>query len=69
MSAEKSFFIWTKKKATEKSEDGKRIKVNAKFDKEHEKDRQEVEVRKKTKNRGNARGPAHVTNVKKTDED
>lgn len=50
-------------KATEESK-GKRIKVYAKFDREREKDRQEVEVRNKTKNR-DARGPAHVTDVKK----
>lgn len=37
-------------KATEKS-NGKRIKVYAKIDREQEKDRQQVEVRKKTKNR------------------
>lgn len=52
-------------KPTEKS-NGKRIKVYAKFDKEQKKDWQEVEVRKKTKNRETL-GPAHVTNVKKTD--
>lgn len=50
------FYVGGKKlfhldKATEKYENGKRIKVYAKFDEEHEKDRQKVEVRKKIENR------------------